>query len=500
MLAENPATAAVLPLEASYARLPDPFYARVAPTPVAQPGLIRFNHALAAELGLDATALTGPSGIALLAGNRVPDEAEPIAMAYAGHQFGQFVPSLGDGRAILLGEIVGRDGVRRDIHLKGAGRTPFSRMGDGRAALGPVLREYIVSEAMAGLGVPTTRALAMISTGEPVYRERPEPGAVLVRIAASHVRIGTFEYFAARRDGDAVRALADYVIARHAPACAEADEPYRALLEQVVAEQARLIAQWLLVGFIHGVMNTDNVSIAGETIDYGPCAFMDAYHPETVYSSIDRTGRYAYDQQPRIGFWNLGRLANTLMPLLGADAESAERGARAALDGYGKAFEAAYYAGLRAKIGLKDARAGDDELALDLLARMAANGADFTNTFRRLSDLAADDPESDQAVRALFADPQAFDDWAGRWRERLAAQAMPDLERRAAMRAVNPAYIPRNHRVQQAIDAASEEGDLQPLDELLQVVSRPYEDHPGLVEYARPPRPEEQVHQTFCGT
>ena len=483
----------------SYARLPEHFHARVLPTPVAEPGLLRLNRPLAEQLGLDADALSTPTGAAIFAGNLIPDGAEPLAMAYAGHQYAQFVPSLGDGRAILLGELIDRDGVRRDIHLKGAGRTPFSRMGDGRAVLGPVLREYVLGEAMAALGIPTTRALAMVATGEEVYRERIEVGAVLVRVAAGHVRVGTFEFFARRGDLDAVKTLADYVIARHYTDCAEAEQPYQALLEQVVRRQAELIAQWMLVGFIHGVMNTDNVAISGETIDYGPCAFMDAFHPQTVYSSIDRFGRYAWDQQPRIGYWNLTQLANCLLPLLGDDEDEAKQRARAALDTYGKAFESRYYGGLRAKIGLLDTRAGDDDLALDLLGRMAAQQADFTNSFRALCEVDAEDPATDEPVRALFADPNAFDQWALQWRERLGTQSQPDSERQAAMRAVSPAYIPRNHRVQQAIDAANE-GDLRPLDRLLLVVSQPYQDQPEQAEYRQPPRADEVVELTFCGT
>lgn len=483
----------------SYARLPEHFYARVPPTPVAEPGLLRLNRPLAEQLGLDADALSTPTGAAIFAGNLIPEGADPIAMAYAGHQYAQFVPSLGDGRAILLGELIDRDGVRRDLHLKGAGRTPFSRSGDGRAVLGPVLREYVLGEAMAALGIPTTRALAMVATGEEVYRERIESGAVLVRIAAGHVRVGTFEYFARRGNTEAVKTLADYVIARHYPDCAEAEQPYQALLEQVVKRQAELIAQWMLVGFIHGVMNTDNVAISGETIDYGPCAFMDAFHPQTVYSSIDRFGRYAWDQQPRIGYWNLTQLANCLLPLLGEDEDEAKQTARNALDTYGKAFETGYYGGLRTKIGLLDERAGDDDLALDLLGRMAAQQADFTNTFRALCEVDADDPATDASVRRLFADPAAFDQWALQWRERLATQTQSDSERQAAMRAVNPAYIPRNHRVQQAIDAANN-GDLEPLDRLLEVVSQPYEERPARAEYRQPPRPDEVVERTFCGT
>jgi uncharacterized protein YdiU (UPF0061 family) len=487
-------------LENSYLGLPPAFYARIEPTPVAAPRLLRLNRALAAQLGLDPDALASEAGVAMLAGNQLPAGAEPLAMAYAGHQFGHFVPSLGDGRAILLGERIDRDGRRRDIQLKGAGRTPFSRSGDGRAVLGPVLREYVLGEAMAGLGIPTTRALAMVASGEEVFREAIEQGAVLTRVAASHVRVGTFEYFARRGDVEAVRQLADYVIQRHYPECQEAESPYQALLAAISSRQGELIARWMLVGFIHGVMNTDNMAISGETIDYGPCAFIDGYHPGTVYSSIDRGGRYAYNQQPSIGLWNLAQLANCLLPLLGDDGELAMRRARDALDSYGQRFEACYAGGLRAKIGLTDAHDGDDELVQDLLGRMAEHNADFTNSFRLLCDLKRDDPSFDQPLRLLFSEPSAFDAWAERWRARLAEQPSTDAERRAAMRAVNPSYIPRNHRVQQAIDAATREQDLQPLEDLIRVVSEPFEDHDDLAEYRLPPRPDEVVQRTFCGT
>lgn len=486
-------------LENSYLRLPEAFYARVEPTPVRRPVMIRVNRALAEELGLDPDALASDAGVQVLAGNRVPAGAEPIAMAYAGHQFGNFVPSLGDGRALLLGERVDRNGVRRDIQLKGSGPTPFSRNGDGRAALGPVLREYILGEAMHGLGIPTTRALAMVASGEPVFRERPEPGAVLTRVAASHVRVGTFEYFARRRKTKSVRALADYVIQRHYPDCAGDSDPYRALLEAVARGQGRLIARWLLVGFIHGVMNTDNMAISGETIDYGPCAFMDATNLEQVYSSIDRYGRYAYNQQPQIGHWNLAQLAHALMPLL-ADAEPAEEVAGAALEVYAQAFEADWQAGLAAKIGLVEPAEGDQTLVMDLLGAMAEQGADFTNGFRRLGEVDFADAKDDGPLRALFEEPDAFDAWAVGWRARLAREPVDAAQRRARMAAVNPAYIPRNHRVQQVIDAATEHGDLGPLERLLTVVSRPYQRHPDLAAYADPPAPEEEVLQTFCGT
>jgi uncharacterized protein YdiU (UPF0061 family) len=498
--AETAPAAEPLALENTYARLPEHFYERVAPTPVPKPQLLRVNRPLADQLGLDPDALASPAGVEILSGNRVPDGADPLAMAYAGHQFGNFVPSLGDGRAVLLGEIVDREGVRRDIQLKGAGLTPFSRMGDGRAVLGPVMREYLVSEGMAGLGIPTTRALAMATTGQPVYRERVEPGAVLTRVAASHVRVGTFEYFYRRGDHEAVRALADYVIERHYPELAEAEQPYKALLETVTRRQADLIGRWLLVGFVHGVMNTDNVSIAGETIDYGPCAFMDTYHPATVYSSIDMQGRYAYNQQPRIGHWNLAQFAETLLPLLAEDEDQAIEIAREALEPYAAVFEGTYHSGLRAKIGLAESREEDLDLVTELLKTMAEQRADFTLTFRRLAELERDDTRNDGPVRALFEDPEAFDAWAAKWRERLVAENSDDATRRAAMRATNPAYIPRNHRVAQAIDAARDQQDLQPMEDLLQVLNDPYADHEELAYLAQPPKPEEVIQRTFCGT
>src|ERR1700754_2678075 len=376
------------PFDNSYAALPDGFFARVAPTPVTSPKLVKLNRLLATHLGLDPDWLTGPEGVEILACKRVPDGADPIAMAYAGHQFGHFVPQLGDGRASLLGEVIDADGVRRDIQLKGSGPTPFSRRGDGRAALGPVLREYIVSEAMFALGIPTTRSLAAVMSGEHVQRETMLPGAVLPRVASSHIRVGTFQFFAARGDIDGVRQLADHVIARHYPDMGMAERPYHALLERVVARQADLVARWLLVGFIHGVMNTDNTSISGETIDYGPCAFMDEYNPAQVFSSIDEMGRYAYANQPRIALWNLTRLAECLLPLFSDDKDNAIEQAQFILGEFAEKFAAAYQAGLRAKVGLFTKADGDDALEQDLLDTMAKNQADFTLTFRRLSDAA----------------------------------------------------------------------------------------------------------------
>jgi len=488
--------------ENTYTLLPERFYSRINPTPVAAPRLIKVNTELAWNLGLDPDALASQGGVEILAGNRVAEGAEPLALAYAGHQFGHFVPQLGDGRANLLGEVIGRDGVRYDIQLKGSGQTPFSRRGDGRAALGPVLREYIVSEAMAAMGVPTTRALAAVTTGEHVFRETVLPGAVLTRIAASHLRVGTFQYFAAQDDADAIRLLSDYAIARHYTEAAKADRPYRSLLDGVITRQAHLVAQWMLLGFIHGVMNTDNTSISGETIDYGPCAFMEAFDPGMVYSSIDQHGRYSYGNQPRIALWNLARLAEALLPVLEQEQgsqEAALASANAAIAAFAPQFEAAQAAGLRRKLGLFSEHDGDLTLAHDLLERMAANRADFTLTFRRLCDAAAG-REGDQGVRVLFASPEAYDTWAARWRLRLEKEIVSEQSRAAAMRMVNPAYIPRNHMVEAAIDAAVGRQDFTPFEELLEVVSRPFEERSGLERYAAAARPEERVTQTFCGT
>jgi serine/tyrosine/threonine adenylyltransferase len=487
------------PFQNTYALLPDGFFARVAPTPVASPRLVKLNRPLAIRLGLDPDVLDSPEGAEILAGKRVPNGAEPIAMAYAGHQFGHFVPQLGDGRAILLGEVVDVDGIRRDIQLKGSGPTPFSRRGDGRAALGPVLREYIVSEAMAALGIPTTRSLAAVVTGESVIRETALPGAVLTRIASSHIRVGTFQYFAARGDIEGVRRLADHVIARHYPEMAGAERPYHALLAGVTARQADLVARWLLVGFIHGVMNTDNTSISGETIDYGPCAFMDSYDPAAVFSSIDEQGRYAYANQPRIALWNLTRLAECLLPLFCDDKDQAIEQAQAILGEFAPRFAGAYRAGLRQKTGLLTEHEGDEALVQDLLDAMAKNRADFTLTFRRLGE-AVLDSSGDRRVRQLFADPAAYDEWALRWHERIDAEPSAPEARSRAMLAVNPAFIPRNHRIEAVIQAAVNHDDFAPFEELLTVLSKPYEDQPAFSDYAQPPEPHQRVLQTFCGT
>jgi serine/tyrosine/threonine adenylyltransferase len=488
-----------IPFDNSYARLPPRFHAPVEPTPVRAPRLIRVNQQLASRLGLDAEWLAGEEGVQVLAGNRVPNGAEPIATAYAGHQFGSFVPQLGDGRAILLGELLDAGGIRHDMQLKGPGRTPFSRGGDGRAPLGPVLREYLISEAMAALGIPTTRALAAVTTGEPVFREAPLPGAVLTRVATSHIRVGTFEFFAHRGDLEGVRALTDHVLQRHYPEAAGADHPPRALLDAVIRAQAELIAAWMLVGFVHGVMNTDNTAISGETIDYGPCAFLDAYDHRAVFSSIDRYGRYAYFRQPAIGGWNLTRFAECLIPLLADDPDTAVAEAEAALGEYAPAYERAFLQGLRRKLGLQTEQEGDADMGRDLLLAMEANGADFTLTFRRLGDAAADE-EAHASVAALFADPSGYHAWAERWKRRLAHETEDATARREAMQQANPLFIPRNHRVEAAILAAIDEQDFAPFHELVTVLSRPFEDQPSFAHYADPPEPGGQLFRTFCGT
>ena len=496
---------AMFPFDNSYARLPDRFFERLAPKPVPAPKLIRVNHDLANQLGLDPQKLVSSDGVATLAGNRIAEGSEPIAMAYAGHQFGGWSPQLGDGRAMLLGEVIDRDGVRRDIQLKGSGPTSFSRMGDGRAWLGPVLREYIVSEAMAALGVPTTRALAAVATGDVVVREQMFPGAVLTRVARSHIRVGTFQFFAARRDVEGLRLLMDHVISRHYPDAAGAKNPALALLQAVMERQAFLVAQWMHIGFIHGVMNTDNMSVAGETIDYGPCAFMDRYHPETVFSSIDQHGRYAYRNQPRIAHWNLACLAQSLMPLVSDDEDEAVKMGQEALNRFPELYETAYLSGMNKKIGLEEEQEGDDALAVDLLARMAENHADFTLTFRALCEIAdaggdeKDLPQRDAPARDLFINPISFDAWAVEWRKRLALDNRSADERKAAMRAVNPAFIPRNHRVEEAIQAALGD-DFKPFEDLVTVLANPYAEQPDFSRLAKPPTPDQVVRETFCGT
>lgn len=482
--------------ENSYAALPERFYERPEPKQVTAPRLIKVNHALAAELGIDSDWLESAEGVAMLAGNAFPQGAKPIAQAYAGHQFGNFVPQLGDGRALLIGEVIDSHGRRRDIQLKGSGPTRFSRNGDGRAALGPVLREYIVSEAMAALGIPTTRTLAAVTTGDAVYREAKLPGAVLARVAASHIRIGTFQYFAARGDIEALKALADHAMARHYPHAAKAAQPYLAFLEAVIAAQARLVAAWMQIGFIHGVMNTDNMAISGETIDYGPCAFMDEYHPRMVFSSIDQMGRYAYANQPGIAVWNLARLAEALLPLLHEDGDEGVKLAQTALAGFQSHYEQAFHSGLRRKAGLTTTEDGDVKLLSDLFELMTRHQTDFTLTFRRL----ADEIETPGIASGLFALPAEFNDWTAKWRERLARDPLDTAQRRAGMLAANPKYIPRNHLVEAVIRAAVDRDDFGPFETLLEVTSKPFDEQPGRDDYAMPPRDDERVLQTFCGT
>ncbi len=483
----------------TYARLPDRFFVRVSPAKVHEPRVVKVNRDLAAQLGLDAAQLDSAEGAQLLSGNVVPEGAEPIALAYAGHQFGSFVRQLGDGRAVLLGEVVGVDGRRRDVQLKGAGRTPFSRGGDGRAALGPVLREYVVSEAMAALGVPTTRALAAVTTGEVVAREELLPGAVLTRVAASHIRVGTFEFFAARDDREALVTLTSYALRRHYPDATGTANDALALLERVIDAQAKLMARWMGIGFVHGVMNTDNTSISGETIDYGPCAFLDEYDPRKKFSSIDHGGRYAFGNQPRIAQWNVARLAEALLPLIAEDEEESVRVATEALNRFPSIFDAAHVRVLRSKLGFFQEEEGDEALASDLFERLATNGVDFTVFFRRLCAAAAD-PGADGNVAEVFDEPGAFREWAERWRARLGRETVTASERAASMRLANPAFIPRNHRVEEVIEAAVQRADFEPFHTLVRVLERPYEDQPELAHLAEPPAPAERVRYTFCGT
>ena len=483
----------------SYASLPERFFARVQPAQVAAPHLIKLNQALAMDLNIDVSALDAAALANLFSGNVAPQGAVPIALVYAGHQFGHFVPQLGDGRAILIGEMRDRTGVLRDIQLKGCGRTPYSRSGDGRAALGPVLREYLVSEAMHALGIPATRTLAAVTTGESVQRETALPGAILTRVAASHVRVGTFEYFAARGDAAGTKILADYVIDRHYPLCAHDESPYLALLKQVVSRQAALIAAWMNVGFIHGVMNTDNMAVSGETIDFGPCAFMDTFDPATVFSSIDERGRYAYANQPNAALWNLARFAETLLPLIDVDTQRAIAVATEVIATFETLFNDSWLGGMRRKLGLSTSEQGDLQLAEDLLKAMHRNQADFTLSFRALCT-AARDRQGDAPLRAQFLNALDYDEWALRWRARMSREATTLESRTESMQAVNPAYIPRNHRVEQVIVAAVERSDFAPFEEFSEVLAAPYVERAAFARYANPPQPQERVLQTFCGT
>lgn len=472
-------------LENTYAQLPKIFFRSAAPVPVKEPRLILLNRPLADELGLKAELLEDQS--AIFTGNTLPDGAQPVAQAYAGHQYGHFT-ALGDGRAILLGEQITPNGSRLDIQLKGSGQTPFSRSGDGRAGLGPMLREYIISEAMHALGIPTTRSLAVATTGEIVRRMEPLPGAVLTRVAASHIRVGTFEWAAAKGNPEELKALADYTIRRHYPELTEVENPYLIFFKSVMERQAELMAKWMHVGFIHGVMNTDNMAICGETIDYGPCAFMDTYDPDTVFSSIDRNGRYAYANQPHIAQWNLARLAEALLPLFHADEKQSIEMANEAIHSFQERFQKHWLTGMRAKLGLFNEEAEDAGLAQALLAGMMKSKADFTNTFRILS-----------TEKALIEDPELHT-WHQRWTDRQSRQPQSTSESKQLMSRHNPAFIPRNHRVEEALMAASERSDFSVLQRLLAVLTKPYDHSSDLPEYSQPPAAGSCGYQTFCGT
>jgi serine/tyrosine/threonine adenylyltransferase len=505
-------TVAIAPIrfDNTFARELKGFYVPQRSAVVREPRLLFLNEPLVEELGFDLTSLDDSARAALFAGNTLPDGAEPLAQAYAGHQFGGFSPQLGDGRALLLGEVIDRKGHRRDIAFKGSGRTPFARGGDGKAAVGPMLREVLVSEAMHALGIPTTRALAVAATGEQVYRERELPGAVLTRVAASHIRVGTFEFYASRGDLDRVRKLAEYTIARHDPELLNAPQPFLGLLRNVAERQAALIAQWMNVGFIHGVMNTDNMTLSGETIDYGPCAFMEAFDPATVFSSIDLDGRYAYGNQPDIACWNLARLAETLIPLLSDDSAHAIAIATEVIVAFPAQYRRHLLRGQRAKLGLGRGNPDDDSadtaLVEDWLALLHAQRVDFTLAWRRLADAAAG---NEAPLRALFADAHAPDVWLTRWRARCASEtvegkdgaAIAGIERANAMRRVNPIVIARNHRVEEALAAASDQGDLAPFQRLLGALRQPYIEKDELAPYAEPaPTAVTATYRTFCGT
>lgn len=475
----------------SYIRLPDAFYSKMSPNPVREPKIIKLNKELAQQLGLNVEELESDKGVEVLAGNSFPEGASPLAQAYAGHQFGHFT-MLGDGRALLIGEQISPNHERFDIQLKGSGRTPFSRGGDGRAALGPMLREYIISEAMHGLGIPTTRSLAVVDTGEPVYRETELQGAILTRVAASHLRVGTFEYAAGKGNVEDLRALADYAIDRHYPDSKNYENPYLSLLKEVIKRQASLIAKWQLVGFIHGVMNTDNMTISGETIDYGPCAFMDTYDPGTVFSSIDKQGRYAYGNQPYIGSWNLARFAESLLPLLHGEQEQAVKIAETAINDYSKLYFKNWFAGMRAKLGIFNEESEDETLIKDLLEIMKNHQVDYTNTFRALT--------IDKVQETPMYGTQEFSNWYEQWQTRLNTQEKTREDSYQLMRQSNPGVIPRNHRVEEAIEAAVNRGDYSVMDQLLKVLAEPYSLTPEHEEYCKLPEATNKPYRTFCGT
>ncbi len=475
----------------SYARLPHTFYTALSLNPVESPNLVVLNHSVAQALGLDSDSLQSEAGVAMLAGNEVPDGALPLAQAYAGHQFGHF-NMLGDGRALLLGEQITPSGERFDIGLKGSGRTAYSRGGDGRAALGPMLREYIISEAMHALGISTSRSLAVVTTGESIIREKELPGAILTRIASSHLRVGTFQYVAQWGTEEEMQILADTTLARHFPNFNEAPNRYIYLLQQVIKRQASLIAKWQLVGFIHGVMNTDNMTISGETIDYGPCAFMDTYDPATVFSSIDRQGRYAYGNQPQIGGWNLTRFAETLLPLIHEDPEEAVNLAQEAIQQYPQLYYKNWLTGMRAKLGILNEEEQDESLIEELLGLMQQHRADYTNTFRALT--------LDKTEDTVLFGIKEFENWYNKWLARLDRQEESKATCQQLMRDNNPAVIPRNHRVEEALEAAVEHDDYSVMERLLEVLANPFVDSAKQEKYTTLPEPTDCPYQTFCGT
>ena len=487
----------VISFDNTFARELEGFFVPWDAAKVPEPRLLMWNEGLAGELGEAFTALQPPEIVELFSGNSMPEDAFPLAQAYAGHQFGGFSPQLGDGRALLLGEVVDTKGRRRDLQLKGSGRTPFSRGGDGKAPMGPVLREYLIGEAMHALGIPTTRALAAVATGEAVYREGALPGAILTRVAASHLRVGTFQFFAARQETEKVRQLADYAIARHFPELADREQPYLEFFSAVLQAQASLVAQWMLVGFVHGVMNTDNTTISGETIDYGPCAFMDFYSPETVFSSIDSQGRYAYKNQPVIAQWNLARFAEALIGIVDPEPERSIQLLTDRIDKFPEIYTEFWLSGMRMKIGLTTEEAGDLELANDLLGVMERHGADYTNTMRNLASVVR---TKDAGLQTFMEGSPELEAWLARWRERLAREEVAPEARAASMDAVNPVYIPRNHLVESALNAAVMNNDLDPFRQMLDVLREPFRGRAGLDSYAAPGPSDGAPYRTFCGT
>ena len=477
-------------LERTYSKLPGVFFSKLSPTPVSSPKILLFNQKLAEEIGLDLSVLSEEERTQLLSGNLVPKGIEPFAQAYAGHQFGNFT-MLGDGRALMLGEHLTPSGQRLDLQFKGSGRTPYSRGGDGRAALGPMLREYLISEAMHALGIPTTRSLAVVATGESVYRESELPGAILTRTAGSHIRVGTFEFASLHEDKAMTQALLDYLIDRHFPEIREEENKALSVLRAAIDQQIDLITHWMRVGFIHGVMNTDNMALSGETIDYGPCAFMDVFSPDSVFSSIDHRGRYAFANQPYVAQWNLARLAESLLPLIHDERQDAIAGAEESLNAFEPAYKDKWLAMMGTKLGLAEADKQDERLVTDLLDWMHSNGADYTNTFR---DLGRQGLPENQLYQS-----ETFETWHRRWQERLGGEGRSLDSSLSLMRSVNPVVIPRNHKVEEALQAG-EEGNLNPFRNLLKALESPYEEADHLAPYQVPPKPSEKVHQTFCGT